>query len=235
MLGGSLRAAVLGVILLANPALAQDQAQEPERAGEVQRAYGSVQAQSLGAAPRALQRGDALYAQDRVYTGRRSGVDIRFSDGGRLQLGAHAEFELAGYRWQDQAGAFALRVSKGVFRLVSGLIGRYNRDQYNVNVGVATIGIRGTDFAGEVIGESARVVLLEAEDGAPTAIEVSNAYGSVLIDQPGYGTEIPDAHSPPSAPRRMRLEGVHNLMRSIGQVQRLPLQRTPPRRTPQGR
>lgn len=227
MLGGSLRAALFGILLLATPVLAQNP--DAERAGEVQRAYGRVQAQRPGEAARELARGAGLFEHDRVFTGTRSGVDLRFSDGTRLQLGPNAEFELATYRWQHQAGAFAVRISKGVFRMVSGLIGRYNRDRYEAYVGVATIGIRGTDFAGEVIGESARVVLLEPEDGAPTAIEVSNAYGSVVIDQPGYGTEIPDAHSPPSPPRRMRLEGVQNLMRSIGTLQRLPLRRAPGR------
>jgi len=70
-------------------------------------------------------------------------------------------------------------------------------------------------------------VLLEPEDEDRTAIEVSNAFGAVTIDEPGYGTEIPDAQSPPSPPRRMRLRAVDNLMRSLSTIQRIQLPRPP--------
>ena len=48
-----------------------------------------------------------------------------------------------------------------------------------------------------------------------TAIEVSNEYGSVVIDKPGYGTEIPDEHSPPSPVRQLQIRTIDNLMRAI--------------------
>jgi hypothetical protein len=68
-------------------------------------------------------------------------------------------------------------------------------------------------------------MLLEPEGEArPTSIEVSNAFGSVVIDEPGFGTEVPDANSPPSPPRRMQLRAVQNLMRSLQSISRI---RTP--------
>jgi hypothetical protein len=44
---------------------------------------------------------------------------------------------------------------------------------------------------------------------------VENKFGSVVIDQPGYGTEIPDEKSPPSPVRRMQLRTLDNLLRVI--------------------
>jgi hypothetical protein len=100
-----------------------------------------------------------------------------------------------------------------------------------VSVSVATIGIRGTHVEGEVterqekdgrtVDASARVALLEPEgSNASGAIVVENKFGSVVVDQPGYGTEIPDEKSPPSPVRRMQLRTIDNLLRAI---------RTPPR------
>ena len=38
---------------------------------------------------------------------------------------------------------------------------------------------------------------------------------SVVIDKPGYGTEIPDEKSPPSPVKRMQLRTIDNLQRAI--------------------
>ncbi|HKJ49874.1 MAG TPA: hypothetical protein VKB27_00160, partial [Gammaproteobacteria bacterium] len=58
-----------------------------------------------------------------------------------------------------------------------------------------------------------------------TAIEVSNQYGSVVVEEPGYGTEIPDEHSPPSPVRRMQIRTVNNLLRAIRNATRSATQR----------
>jgi hypothetical protein len=44
---------------------------------------------------------------------------------------------------------------------------------------------------------------------------VENQFGSVVIDKPGYGTEIPDEKSPPSPVRRMQLRTIDNLLRVL--------------------
>jgi hypothetical protein len=113
---------------------------------------------------------------------------------------------------------------------VSGLLARQQPKNFLVNVPVATIGIRGTHFEGEVnerqerdgktVDASARIALLEPEGaGAPNAIVVQNKFGSVVVDKPGFGTEIPDEKSPPSPVQRMQLRTIDNLLRVI---------RTPP-------
>lgn len=209
--------------------LAAAPATTTDRTGEVLAVAGRVNAQAADLPARRLQRGDAVYTPERIVTGKRASIEIRFSDGGRLQLGPESEFELTRYDWREDAAAFTVRITKGVFRLVTGLIARRDPERYLAGMLTVSIGVRGTDFAGETDGQSARVVLLESEDGAPAAIEVWNDYGRVRIDQAGYGTEIPDTHSPPSPPRHMRLEGVSNLARTLGQVQRLQMPRPPQR------
>ncbi len=60
-----------------------------------------------------------------------------------------------------------------------------------------------------------------SEMKAPSSIKVENDFGSVIIDKPGYGTNIPDAYSPPSPPRRMKLRTISNLMRSMQRARRM--------------
>ena len=95
-----------------------------------------------------------------------------------------------------------------------------------ITVAVATIGIRGTHFEGEVterqekggktVDASAKIALLEPEGSdAGNAIVVENKFGSVVIDKPGFGTEIPDEKSPPSPVKRMQLRTIDNLLRGV--------------------
>ena len=195
-------------------------------------------AQAPGAPARKLAAGDPVYAAERIRTGAGTVLQIEFTDQGRFTLGPNAEFEVSRYSHAAGAGdAFFSRVLKGAFRFVTGLIARKERQNLQVGVVVATIGIRGTHFEGEVIERqekdgqtvdaSARVVLLESEgsDGG-SAIVVENKFGSVVIDQPGFGTEIPDEKSPPSPVRRMQLRTLDNLLRVI----RSPVRTGPMRR-----
>lgn len=214
---------VLGLLLL--PAIAQ--AATPS-IGRVSQLTGDQLgfAQAPGAATRKLAAGDPVFAAERIRTGAGTVLQIEFTDNSRFTLGPNAEFEVSRYSQAAGAEAFYSRVLKGAFRFVTGLIARKERKNVQVGVVVATIGIRGTHVEGEVterqerdgppVEASARVVLLEPEGSEESsAIVVENKFGSVVIDQPGYGTEIPDEKSPPSPVRRMQLRTLDNLLRVI--------------------
>jgi len=217
---------VLGLALL--PALV---AAAAPSIGHVSRLTGEQlgYAEAPGAPARRLSAGDPVHAAERIRTGTGTVLQIEFTDGGRFTLGPNAEFEVSRYSHGSGAAgdeAFYSRVIKGAFRFVTGLIARKERKSVQVGVLVATIGIRGTHFEGEVterheqdgraVDASARVVLLEPEDAdRKTAIVVENKFGSVVIDEPGFGTEIPDEKSPPSPVRRMQLRTIDNLLRVL--------------------
>jgi len=180
-------------------------------------------AQAQGAPARKLAVGDQIFAGERIRTGAATALHIEFTDKARFTLGPNTEFEVEQYVEE----AFHSRVFKGAFRFVSGLIARKQERAMLVNVPVATIGIRGTQVEGEVterqekdgrtVDASARVALLEPEGSHASAIVVENKFGSVVIDQPGYGTEIPDEKSPPSPVRRMQLRTIDNVLRTLRQ------------------
>jgi hypothetical protein len=192
----------------------------PVAAGTIDRLRGTATATAADGTQRTLAQGGSVYAGDMLYTGSRRGtfIQLTFSDGTKFALGRDAKFAIQSFVYKKNAeeDKLSTRIFKGAFRFVSGLIAKRRPRSMGVALSVATIGIRGTAVGGEVQEESARVVLMDLEDpNAPNAIEVSNQYGSVTIEEAGYGTEIPDANSPPSAPRRMRLRTIQNLMRTL--------------------
>lgn len=192
-----------------------------EAVGEVVRVVGSAERRAVDGTRVTLMAGTPIHEQDQLTTGERSLLSVRFSDDTRFLLGARARFRIDSVRDGADAG-FSAEVLQGAFRFVTGLIAKRRAGAMRVRTGVvATIGIRGTTVGGEVEDDSATIVLLADEQASGgTAIEVGNAYGSVVIDQAGYGTRVPDAVSPPSPPVRMTLRSIDNLVRNLNSIQR---------------
>ena len=214
------RAVIILAILVAC-VITQSVGAELKAVGKVAILKGSGSRYAPDGSAQALQRGDKVYEGDRIVTGRKSLISIRFDDNTRFNLGPTAVFRVNQVRSGDD-GIFSTEVVKGAFRFVTGLIAKRRPRAMRVKTGiVATIGIRGTTVGGEVVGESATVVLLEAEDASePSAIEVANEHGSVVINKTGYGTRVPDKNSAPTPPERMRLRAIENLVRNINTIQR---------------
>ena len=201
------------------PVLAED------AAGRVAFLRGAAWVQD-GENRRVLARGSVVHVGDRLHTGKNSHLHLRFLDDTLFTLGPQAKMNVEVFDTRDGVeNSFVTRVLRGAFRFVSGLLAKKNPQSYRVRLTVGTIGVRGTSVAGEVaerreedgslVESSARVVLLQDEEDEDTAIVVANEFGSVVIDQPGFGTEIADENSPPSPARRMQLRSGNNLLRAI--------------------
>lgn len=213
------------VLLIVLAVLVSPQAIAKEAAGKITYLKGEAWVQE-GVTKRSLDKGSVVYAGDQLRTGKKTNLNLRFLDQTFFTLGPEAKMDIKAFDQADDAEvSFAASILKGAFRFVSGLLGKEKPKKFNVSVTVGTIGIRGTHVAGEVfervegdngvVEASAKIVLLEDEENKDTAIEVSNQYGSVVIDEPGYGTEIPDEHSPPTPVRRMQIRSINNLLRAI--------------------
>jgi hypothetical protein len=193
-------------------------------AGKVELSNGSAVAINTAGDRRTLTRGDRIIEGDTLTTGKRSRLSVLFDDGSKFSLGSNTNFQVEIFKFSAKpanSDSMSFRLLRGAFRFVSGLLSKRKRDAVSLRLGaIATIGIRGTVVAAEFDG-SAKIVLLEPEDPSrKTAIEVFNAAGSVLIDEPGYGTEVADANTAPTPPRRMRLRTVENLTRTIRNIGR---------------
>jgi hypothetical protein len=200
-------------------------ARATEPAAKVEEIEGKAEAVSASGGPaRVLEVDSTLFEGDSIRTGDSSRVLLVFADQTRFHLAANAEMvvEKFAHRGDKEDGFFESRIVKGTFRFITGLVAKRKPSSMQVRTAVATIGIRGTHVVGEASATAATIILMEPEgESRPTAIEVANSFGSVTIDQPGYGTEVPDEHSPPSPPRRMKLQTIQNLMRSMQSIQRV--------------
>ncbi len=201
------------------------------QAGEVESLDGSAQAISPAGQERSLSKGDKIYTGDRVLTKYRASLRLRFLDKTKFELGPNSDMTIDKFVYDPDPAksSFATRIAKGAFRFVTGLVARFRPAAMRVGLPVATIGIRGTNVVGQADATTATVILLEPEgESKPTAVEVSNDYGSVIIDKPGYGTEVPDEHSPPSPVRRMQLRTIQNLMGTFRSIQQMSIPRPMP-------
>ncbi len=123
-------------------------AQAPAEAGKILLAIGDVKV-SRGGQMIPVTKGASIQAGDGVITGVASNAQLRMSDGAIIALRAQSEFKINEYNFNGKAdGSEKANVSlvKGGVRAVTGVIGRENKDNLQINAVVATVGIRGTGF-----------------------------------------------------------------------------------------
>lgn len=116
--------------------------------GRVMLVQGELSAKDQNGKDRKLQLGTPVYEGDTLVTGARSYAVVAFRDEGRVTLQASTQFRVEKFKY-DKAKSeenAILRLLKGGVRVVTGLIGRANHDNYRFNLATATIGIRGTGF-----------------------------------------------------------------------------------------
>jgi hypothetical protein len=116
-------------------------------AGWVDFASGGSTVSDAQGRQRKLTKGDNLDKGDTVRTNADGRAQIRFTDGAYVSLQPNTEFAIKDYNFDgktdgSERGIFAL--ARGAMRTVTGLIGRVNRNRYQVSTPTATIGIRGT-------------------------------------------------------------------------------------------
>lgn len=131
----------------AKPTVKTQPAQSPI-VGRVMLAQGELSANEAAGKQRKLQLGAPVYEGDTLVTGTNSYAVVAFRDEGRVSLQASTQFRVEKFKY-DKAKSeenAVLRLLKGGVRVVTGLIGRVNHDNYHFNVATATIGIRGTGF-----------------------------------------------------------------------------------------
>jgi len=116
-------------------------------AGWVDFASGSASLVDSRGQQQRLTKGDNLDNGHTVRTGADGRAQIRFTDGAYVSLQPNSEFSIKDYAFDgktdgNERGFFAL--ARGAMRTVTGLIGRVNKNRYQVSTPTATIGIRGT-------------------------------------------------------------------------------------------
>lgn len=133
-----------------NKKLEDKQQKESARVvGRVAYKRGSLDAQDIYGNERALKSSANLFEGDTLTTGDRSYAVIVFKDKSRVSLQANSVFridELSFKQKEPEKASGFFSLLKGGLRAVSGLIGKFKPDAYQMRTSVATIGIRGTGY-----------------------------------------------------------------------------------------
>ena len=135
------------------PAIAQPQPPITQvSAGRVMLVKGELTAKDTEGKIRKLVPGSSVYEGEILSTAKDSHAVVAFRDEGRVTLEEETVFHLLAFKYIHQANAkdseenAVFRLLKGGVRVVTGLIGRVNHDNYRFKLATATIGIRGTGF-----------------------------------------------------------------------------------------
>lgn len=109
-----------------------------------------------------LTVGADIFIGDRVVTGAKGQVQIKFSDQTELVVGPNSALLIEDYllRNDDSAGKFAINALSGTFRFTTG---RAPKDRYIINTPTGTIGVRGTSFDFNSGPQETRVLLYHGQ------------------------------------------------------------------------
>ncbi len=193
------------LMLFAAPVIAQEIS---EPAGHIVAIRGQASAYDTKGNMRTLAIKSAVYEYDTLKTGANGRIQVLFSDNTIVSLGRKSVMEIAEYLWDPdrKTGAMKTRVKEGVFRVMGGAITKESPQNFTTETPAATIGIRGSMYAGKVSNQQLMVVF---EGGK--GIDVTNEVGRTSITRPGYGTHVMGSDLPPLPPRRFSQEEVSEL------------------------
>lgn len=109
-----------------------------------------------------LTVGADIFIGDRVVTGAKGQVQIKFSDQTELVVGPNSALLIEDYllRNDDSAGKFAINALSGTFRFTTG---RAPKDRYIIETPTGTIGVRGTSFDFNSSTQETRVLLYHGQ------------------------------------------------------------------------
>jgi hypothetical protein len=164
--------------------------------GRVILSVGDVIAIDASGAERQLKRRSEIFSGDTLTTETGARCQIRFSDKSLVALSQNSTFKVDEYSFNQsnvtqEKAIYSLL--KGGMRTISGAIGKENRDDYQLNTPVATIGIRGTAFNIALLDENDVQNLYGTVDSG--AIVVENEQGQMQIE-PGQNFQVPKNQSP---------------------------------------
>lgn len=186
-----------------------------EVVGKVVAARGDVLAIDSSGGQRALKTKAEIHTQDVVKTGKNGRVQMIFSDNTIISLGVDSTMDISEYRWDANAksGAMKTRVQEGTFRVLGGMITKTSPESFTTETPAATIGIRGSMYAGRISGNQLSVVFLGG-----TGIYVENPFGIIDIMEPGFGLTVEKGIAP-GPPEPVKKESLDKLVEGLASDQ----------------
>jgi len=160
--------------------------------GKFMSVFGTVTVVREGAAAKVTD-GALMQSGDEIVTGSDGRVSLVFEDGTKMILGRNGHLVLTDVLLKEMGIRLNVSLSQGVFRTVTGRIGKVAPERFKIETKTGAIGIRGTDFAGQVAEDHLGVLYI----GRGNGVVITNASGEAVLDQPGEGVFFTAGDQPP--------------------------------------
>jgi len=179
---------------------------------------------------RPLKLKDRVGEKETIVTGPGGRIQVMFTDRTIVSLGPKTTFAISRYHWnpQEKTGALTSEVKEGTFRIMGGALAKESPKEFKTKTPAATIGIRGSMYAGNVTPERLTVVFQGGR-----GIEVANAFGTVAITRPGFGTTV-QLGAPPAPPVRFTPELLEKIDKALTGKEEPPQEEATPEEPPPG-
>lgn len=162
--------------------------------GAVDELSGDVTITRTDGTQESLTLGMPIYQGDIVETAADGAVNIVFADESSFAISEEARMAIDEFVYDPstESGASDFSVLRGVFVYTSGLIGRDDPDDVEIDTPVGSIGIRGTTIAGRISAEGDSTVTV-----TEGAIVVRNGAGEITLSQQFETTRLGGFDSAP--------------------------------------
>ena len=155
-----------------------------------------------------LNVGDSIFFGDTISSNEGAKSQLMFIDQTVMTIGSKTELTIDEFIFDptENTGKLLTTIKAGSVKILTGKISEINPENLEVKTPAGTIGTRGTEFKASVDPETTQSKILLVGPGPnnqldlrPGSVEVSNALGTVTLDQPYLYTELTQNLAPTEA------------------------------------
>jgi hypothetical protein len=177
-----------------------------KKVGTVAESSGNVIAVDRRKVSRKLKKGAPVYLGDKVITGEAGSVRLRMIDDAVLDLRCFSIMVIEEYALNTSNRRSILNLLQGSLKKVTGQIGKMTEDIYELRTPVASVGVRGTEYALRVFQSKGCGGTIDADDGfylevIKGLVDVHNEAGSQVVAK-GETAYVP---LPKTAPKKVKV------------------------------
>lgn len=124
---------------------------EPQAVGQVIKNRGKTFVISKEKKKRNLDLGSEVYVGDRIFTGVKGFIRLSMIDEAKIDLRCNSEMIIEDYQLLRGKNRSVIYLIKGSVKKITGSIGKMAEDIYEMRTPLATVGVRGTEYALRVL------------------------------------------------------------------------------------
>lgn len=123
----------------------------PQAVGQVIKKRGKTFVISKEKKKRNIDLGSEVYVGDRIFTGVKGFIRLSMIDEAKIDLRCNSEMIIEDYQLMRGKNRSVIYLIKGSVKKITGSIGKMAEDIYEMHTPLATVGVRGTEYALRVL------------------------------------------------------------------------------------